>query len=467
MKLKYLAVLLLVPCLIKPALAQDYQYPSDEKVRQKLSEWQDKKFGLFMHWGLYAIPGIVESWSICSEDAGWIPRDSTANYEDYKRWYFDLRKQFNPTQFNPQIWADYAKKAGMQYLVFTTKHHDGFSMFDTKQSDFKVTASDVPFHADSRANITKEVFSAFRDKGLMVGAYFSKPDWHSPYYWWPRYATATRYNNYDIRLHPQQWDRFKQFTYNQIEELMSDYGNVDILWLDGGWVRPKSTINEEVKAWGMPIPDWDQDIEMPKIAKMARAKQPGLIMVDRTVHGEYENYRTPEQKVPDQPLNYPWETCMTIGDAWGYVPNDKYKSADSLIHLLADIVAKGGNLLLDVGPKPDGTFPQEVLDRLTEIGKWMDINKDAIYSTKPIAPFRSGNTCYTKGKKGDIYAIYLLPIGSSVGTKILLNNVPVKTNNVTVLGVGKAKTKMAVDNLEITLTDSAQKLKSAIVVRLN
>ncbi|RZK52525.1 MAG: alpha-L-fucosidase, partial [Pedobacter sp.] len=381
---------------------------TDEKVAAKLSQWGDKKFGLFMHWGIYSIPGIVESWSINSEDASWIPRDSTKNYEAYKKWYFDLNKQFNPVKFDPTIWASYAKKAGMQYVVFTTKHHDGFAMFDTKQSNYKITGSDVPFSTNPKANITKEVFSAFRKEGFMIGAYFSKPDWHNENYWWPRYATPDRNNNYDIRLHPQRWDSFKKFTYNQIEELMTDYGSVDILWLDGGWVRPKATVNDEVLSWGAPIPAWDQDINMLNIAKMARAKQPGLIMVDRTVHGEYENYQTPEQKIPEKPLSYPWETCMTMGDAWGYVPNDNYKSTNTLIHLLVDIVAKGGNFLLDVGPKPDGTFPGPVLQRLTEIGNWMDINKEAIYATRPIAPYKTENVCFTESKKGAVYALYLV-----------------------------------------------------------
>ena len=122
-----------------------------------------------MHWGIYSVPGIVESWSINSEDADWIPRDSTVNYDDYKKWYFNLNKQFNPVKFNPDQWAAYAKQAGMQYVVFTTKHHDGFAMFDTKQSDYKITAKEVPFSTNAKANITKEVFEAFRKKDFMIG----------------------------------------------------------------------------------------------------------------------------------------------------------------------------------------------------------------------------------------------------------------------------------------------------------
>ncbi|MGF1923899.1 MAG: alpha-L-fucosidase [Bacteroidia bacterium] len=445
---------------------QTYQPPSDSKVAAKLSEWNDKKFGLFMHWGIYSIPGIVESWSINSEDASWIPRDSTKNYEDYKRWYFDLNKQFNPVNFDPKIWASYAKGAGMKYVVFTTKHHDGFSMFDTQQSDYKITGKDVPFAKHPKADVTKEIFSAFREQGFMIGAYFSKPDWHNENYWWPRYATPDRNNNYDIRLHPERWTKFKQFTYKQIEELMSNYGNVDILWLDGGWVRPKATINAEVLSWGAPIPAWDQDIDMPNIAAMARQKQPGLIMVDRTVHGEYENYQTPEQKVPEKPLDYPWETCMTMGEAWGYVPNDKYKTANTLIHLLVDIVAKGGNFLLDIGPKPDGTLPESAIQRLTEIGYWMDINKEAIYETKPIAPYKTENVCFTKSKNGSIYALALINGDVPQATTIKLP--PILPKKVTLLGSKTSiKWKIVGNDLQVSIPSDASKLKHALVFKMN
>ncbi len=448
--------------------AQTYQPPGDAKVVTKLSQWSDKKFGLFMHWGIYSIPGIVESWSINSEDASWIPRDSTKNYEDYKRWYFDLSKQFNPVNFDPKIWASYAKKAGMQYVVFTTKHHDGFSMFDTKQSDYKITGKDVPFSTNPKTNITKEVFSAFREEGFMIGAYFSKPDWHNENYWWPRYATPDRNNNYDIRLHPDRWKKFKQFTYNQLEELMSDYGSVDILWLDGGWVRPKATINAEVLSWGAPIPAWDQDIDMSSIARMARAKQPGLIMVDRTVHGEYENYQTPEQRIPDKPLHYPWETCMTMGDAWGYVPNDNYKSTNTLVHLLIDIVAKGGNFLLDVGPKPDGTFPEVALQRLTEMGNWMDINNEAIYNSKPIAPYKTDNVCFTQHKNGSTYALFLVDEGKTIPKAITIKAVPKIPKKLTLLGVKSSlKWRQVGSDLLITLPKDVSILKHALVFKIS
>jgi alpha-L-fucosidase len=386
-----------------------YQVPTDPLVQQKLENWQDLKFGFMMHWGTYSQWGIVESWALCSEDQPWCtePRKGR-NYVDFKQDYENLITTFNPTQFDPDRWAEAAAGAGMKYVVFTTKHHDGFSMFDTQQTDYKVTAEDCPFSKNPKANIAKEIFEAFRKKDFMTGAYFSKPDWHHPDYWAPEWSTPNRCNNYDIRRYPERWQRFKDFTYNQIEELMTDYGTIDILWLDGGWVRPDSTITEEVIAWGYDIPEWEQDIDMPRIAKMARQKQPGLIMVDRTVHGPYENYTTPEQRVPDKVIDHPWETCMTMGGGWSYSFKPNYKSTRTLIHTLVDIVAKGGNFLLNVGPSPDGTLDEEAYKRLEEIGAWMDINGEAIYSSRPIAPYKEGKIAFTQNRHTqDIYAIYL------------------------------------------------------------
>ncbi|WP_443939998.1 alpha-L-fucosidase [Pedobacter sp. MW01-1-1] len=443
MKLKYFFALSLSIWLSK-SIAQDngihpqsekYDWPTDPTVKQKLDTWQDKKFGMIIHWGIYAVPGIVESWSICSES--WIGRDSTIAYDDYKKWYFGLKDQFNPTKFNPEQWAKAGKSAGMNYLVFTTKHHDGFAMFDTKQSDFSIAKG--PFASNPRADVAKYVFDAFRKEGFMIGAYFSKPDWHTEYYWWPKYATADRNNNYDIRKYTWRWNMYKQYTFNQIQELMTNYGSIDILWLDGGWVRPKETINKEVLSWGAPIPEWSQDINMAKIATMARKNQPGLLMVDRTVHGEFENYQTPEQKIPDHQIDNPWESCMTLGGAWGYVKNDKYKSAGVVIHKLVEIVAKGGSLLLGCGPKPDGTFPDEVVSRLNEIGKWTSVNGKAIYGTRITKNYQSGQTWFTQSKDAKKrYAIYCVKEGEKLGETIhWKGNAPKKGTNLTLLANGK------------------------------
>ncbi len=378
---------------------------TDPLVLRKLDWFQDQKFGLMMHWGPYSQWGVVESWSICSEDEPWCRR-SIPDYVEYKRRYEDLPKTFNPVKFDPASWARAAKDAGMRYVVQTTKHHDGFCMFDTKQTDYRITGPDVPFAKDPRANIVKEIFDAFRAEGFGIGAYFSKPDWHSPDYWAPDWATPDRNVNYDTAKYPERWKKFKDFTYRQIEELMTGYGPVDILWLDGGWVRPYPALPENLR--GLIKQPFNQDIDMPRIAAMARGHQPGLIVVDRTVTGRYENYRTPEQEVPEKPLPYVWETCMTMGDSWSYVPNDRYKPANRLIHLLVDIVSKGGNFLLNIGPDAEGELPAESLKRLAETRR-LDEGERRGRSTK------RGRSRLTKKPRpaspsladGTIYAIYL------------------------------------------------------------
>lgn len=413
----------------------NYVWPTDTLVLQKLHHWQGEKFGLLMHWGTYSEWGIVESWSLCPEDEGWTKR--TGKYADdyftYKKAYENLQTTFNPVDFNPDKWASAAKAAGMKYVVFTTKHHDGFCMFDTKQTDYKVTSSKTPFSSNPKANIAKEVFSSFRKQGFMIGAYFSKPDWHVPYYWWPYFPPKDRNVNYDPAKYPDVWNKFKQFTYNQIQELMTGYGSMDILWLDGGWVRPYS--EKEQKEQHI----FNQDIDMPKIAAMARKNQPGLIVVDRAVGGPYENYQTPEQQVPDKPLDHPWESCITMGNSWSYVPGDHYKPTNTLIHLLIRIVSRGGNFLLNIGPSPKGDWSDTAYARLKEIGSWMKINSSAIYNSKPIAPYAKDNLVFTQSEDGKATFIFIL-----TDDKNTAGNLTVPTNIQLPLGLISAKSKITV-----------------------
>ena len=233
-----------------------YEWPTDKQVVEKLHQWQDLKFGVLFHWGLYAVPGIVESWSICDED--WITRDTTMTYQQYKDWYWGQADKFNPTEFNPEQWASVMSDAGMKYMIFTTKHHDGFCMFDSKYTDFSIAHH--AFKDNPRRDVLKYVNEAFRKKNFMIGTYFSKPDWHSQDYWWDVYPTKRGRNvNYDVKKWPWRWNAYKEFTYNQMNEILSRYGKVDILWMDGGWVCKEN----------------NQDIDMPHIAEMARRNQPG------------------------------------------------------------------------------------------------------------------------------------------------------------------------------------------------
>jgi alpha-L-fucosidase len=428
-----------------------YTLPADKLVQAKLSQWGKIKFGLLMHWGTYSQWGVVESWSLCPEDEGWTVRKGpyAKDWFSYKQAYENLQTTFNPIKFNPEKWALAAKNAGMKYVVFTTKHHDGFNMFDTKQSDYKITGTNSPFANNPKANVAKEIFNAFRDQGFMTGAYFSKPDWNTPDYWWKYFPPKDRNVSYDPKKYPEKWESFKKFTYNQIEELMSDYGKIDILWLDGGWVRPFSSVDTSVE-WQRTIKH-NQDIDMGNIARMARTHQPGLLVVDRTVHGEYENYVTPEQQVPATYLPYPWESCMTLGNSWSYVPNDEYKTSRKVIHLLTEIVSKNGNLLLNIGPGPDGEWDPNAYARLEDIGKWIQVNGEAIYDAEADASLPGqGKWVFTK-KQDCIYAIYQLAAKEAISEIYKLNiNTASPIKKIQILGTDqKIIFKQASNNLSI------------------
>jgi alpha-L-fucosidase len=364
-----------------------------------------------------------------------------------------LQQTFNPIDFNPDRWASAAKDAGMKYVVFTTKHHDGFSMFDTKYSKYKITDPSCPFSSNAKSNIAKEVFSSFRKEGLMIGAYFSKPDWHSNDYWWRYFPLKDRNPSYDPKKYPEKWNAFKQLVYNQINELTSEYGSVDILWLDGGWVRPHTTIDKTVD-WQRSIP-YDQDIDMPKIAAMARKNQPGILVVDRTVSGAYENYVTPEQSVPEHYLPYPWESCITLGNSWSYVPNDRYKTLNKVLHILTDVVSRNGNLLLNIGVSPKGDWDAAAYLRLKEIGDWMKINSEAIYNTTgDNAVGQQGNIVFTLASQ-KMYAIYRAAEGENgLPEQVVINHLPDnKIKAVTLLGA-KDKVEWNFKNGQLTLNIS-------------
>jgi alpha-L-fucosidase len=452
--------IILILCLLKAFSvsgqehANTYIAPDDPLVIKQLEKWSDLKFGIFMHWGTYSQWGIVESWSLCPEDEGWTKRYGaySGDYYTYKNAYENLQKTFNPVDFDPNKWAKAAWDAGFRYMVFTMKHHDGFCMFDSEYTDYKITSPNTPFSSNPRANIGKEINEAFRQQGFMIGSYFSKPDWHCEYYWWPYFPPKDRNVNYDPKKYPDKWRQYKEFTYKQIEELLTDQGKVDILWLDGGWVRPYKSINPSIE-WQKTIP-YDQDIDMASIASMGRHLQPGLIVVDRSVGGEYENYQTPEQEIPAKPLDYPWETCMTMATSWSYVPGDKYKPAYNIIHNLIDIVAKGGNYLLNIGPSPMGDYDSAAYTRLKEIGDWMKVNGSAIYGTRPIAPYKSGNICFTQCKDLSVNAIYLAGKNETVipATVSVLGIIPSKGAKIQMPGYkSKLSWKMINDELIISI----------------
>ena len=391
---------------------QSYIAP-DENIRTSLSRWQDLKLGFMVHWGAYSQWGIVESWALSDDDSGWSRAHIALDGAEIKRRYPMLPATFNPVLFRPDDWAQAALEGGFRYFIFTTKHHDGFSMYDTKFSDYKITSPRYPFHSHPYADITRCLFDAFRSKGIRIGVYFSKPDWHCEHYWEPGKPSRSpsRGPTYNPLEDAEKWNRYKAYTHSQIGELMSSYGAVDILWLDGGWVNPRND---------------GQDLDMRTVAENARKEQPGLIIVDRTVGGEYENYITPEQTIPKTPLFIPWEACITLGTSFSYKNDDAYKSKRQLIHMLIDVVAKGGNLVLNAGAQPNGKLPAPALERMRAIGGWLARFGEAIYDTKPVPPYLTGNIGFT-ANANRTYAIRTLSENEEVKELIFPYAKPVQS----------------------------------------
>ncbi|MFD2118115.1 alpha-L-fucosidase [Paenibacillus yanchengensis] len=369
-----------------------YVKPQEELLQQRLEWFSDQKLGLMIHWGPYTQIGTI-SWAMSDEDSHWsrefLGEDWQGTGEEFREIYFALNKTFNPVFFDPAKWADLALDNGFKYLNFTTKHHDGFSMWDTKASDYKITGADTPFHTNKNADVTKRLFEEFRARGLGIAAYFSKADWHVPSYWAPNMERGTytaRGPSYNPLEHPELWEQFVQFTHQQMMELVADNGEIDMLWLDGGWVRAAH----------------NQDIRLGEFVEKARKVNPSLLVVDRTAGGKYENILTPEQRIPADVIHVPWESNITLGSKFSYRYDDVYKSYRELVIMLIDVVAKGGNLALNVAPRADGRLPQPSVNQIKAIGAWLKIHGEAIYATRPCAPYFDGDVYFTR-KENIVY----------------------------------------------------------------
>ncbi|NOV04731.1 alpha-L-fucosidase [Paenibacillus planticolens] len=377
--------------------AEQWVKPESPLLLERLEWFKDQKLGLMMHWAPYSQLGVISSWPLSDGDAAWSRAniDWGVDAEEFKQQYYALNKTFNPVRFQPELWADLAAENGFKYLNFTTKHHDGFCMWDTQTTDYRITGPDCPFHTHKYADVCKQLFDAFRAKGLGISTYFSKADWHTPSYWAPGMACGTvtsRGASYDPKEYPSLWEQFVQFTHEQIMELMTNYGRIDMLWLDGGWVRESR----------------GENIRLGEVVEKAREIQPWLLTADRGIGGQYENVITPEQTVPEGALDVPWESCITMGAGWSFRYENEldYKSVRQLIHLLIEVVAKGGNLALNVGPQPDGRLPKTAISRIKSLGEWLKVYGEGIYGTRICEPYSAGNSYFTR--KGDtIYAFYL------------------------------------------------------------
>jgi alpha-L-fucosidase len=364
------------------------QEPPDKE--KKMQWFEDAKLGIFIHWGIYTVNGIDESWSFYN---GYISHND----------YMNQLKGFDAKNYNPGEWAKLIKESGAKYAVLTTKHHDGVALWDTKCSDLNV-AKQSPAAKDLVQPFVKEL----RKSNLKVGLYFSLLDWSHPDY--PnKTKVEKRYETDSVK-----WNRFVDFNFCQLQELSQQF-NPDLYWFDG---------------------DWEQSAENWKareLSKMLRSRNKNVILNSR-IQG-YGDYATPEQGLPIiRPDSRYWELCMTMNDSWGFQHNDKnYKTPTQVINILVDCISKGGNLLLDIGPKADGTIPEEQVNILKELGRWTNKHSEAIYGTRAGIPADHFYGPTALNKSGDILYLYLpyKPIG-----QIMLKGIKNKINRIYVVGNG-------------------------------
>jgi len=324
----------------------------------RMAWWREARFGLFIHWGLYAIP--AGEWKDRTDHAEWILTTAQIPVDEYEK----FAPRFNPVKFNPEEWVKAAKDAGMKYIVITSKHHDGFCLFDSKMTDYDVMEA-TPFKQD----ILKELADECRRQGIKMCWYHSIMDWHHPDYL-PR-------RRWEIRSSEgADFDRYVEYMKGHVKELLTNYGEIGVMWFDGEWEHT-----------------WTRERGI-DLYNYVRSIAPEVIINNRVgkgragMAGTYDpesasgDFGTPEQEIPATGLGYDWETCMTMNDHWGYNKNDlNWKSAKDLIQKLVDIASKGGNFLLNVGPTAKGLFPQESTDRLKVMGEWKRVNGESIYGT--------------------------------------------------------------------------------------
>ncbi|WP_353183471.1 alpha-L-fucosidase [Parapedobacter lycopersici] len=349
-----------------PAWAQE----TPEHQTERMAWWRHDRFGMFIHWGLYAVPARHE----------WVQNHEQLSTEVYRDRYFE---RFDPDLYDPKEWAAQAKAAGMKYVVLTTRHHEGFSLWDTKYSDYKAT--NTPADRD----LLKPFVEAFRAEGLKVGFYFSMIDWHHPDFTIDRVHPLR--NNKEARAANarRNMDNFRQFLKNQLTELLTEYGKIDQLFFDFSYPGEDGKGHE----------DWDSE----GLLELARRLQPGIIINDRLDLNDKPwgwDYVTPEQFMPSawperDGVRVPWETCQTFSGSWGYHRDEHtWKSNNQLIAMLIEVVSKGGNLLLNVGPTARGNFDERAKERLAAIGKWMKYNNRSIYGCTAAPPaFEQPDNC--------------------------------------------------------------------------
>jgi len=331
---------------------------------QRMKWWEDARFGLFIHWGLYSVP--AGEWKGDTTHAEWIRTTAQIPIKEYEQFV----QQFDPEKFNAEEWVKMAKVAGMKYIVITSKHHDGFNMFNSKETDFDIMST--PFHRD----VMKELAAACKKEGIRFCFYHSIMDWHHPDY------TPRREWEKDRSTTGANFDSYVSYMKNELKELLTNYGKIGVLWFDGQWENT-----------------WTHE-RGTDLYEYVRSLQPSIIINNRVDVGREDrgatktgfagDFGTPEQEIPATGIpGADWESCMTMNNHWGYNSHDDHwKSSEDLIRKLIDIASKGGNFLLNIGPTAEGVFPQTSIERLKDIGSWMSVNHESIYGTKA-SPFKN------------------------------------------------------------------------------
>ncbi len=387
-----------VPCVIIllihfSLVVKSQQKISPDSIRSKMQWFQDAKLGIFIHWGIYAVNGIDESWSFYNRKISW-PE------------YMKQLQGFTAAKYDPVSWASVIKSSGARYAVITTKHHDGVALWDTKENHY-----DVVDNTPAKKDLLAPFYKALRREGIKAGAYFSLLDWSHPDY--PAFIKDS--NRYKISDHPQRWEKYRTFYLGQLTELNTLY-KPDLWWFDGDWEHSAD--------------EWKST----EIRRELLRVNPNAIINGR-LQG-YGDYETPEQNIPvSRPKYNWWELCMTINNNWGYQPADtNWKTPYEIITIFADVISNGGNMLLDIGPRADGSIPEQQLDVLKELGAWNRINEKAVFGTLPGIPQGHffGPTTISK----DSTKLYLFVEGNMSG-QLLLKGLDNKINEITVLGSGK------------------------------
>lgn len=381
---KHLTLLFLAIIMISTAVFSQ-EIPKEER----LAWFKDAKLGIFIHWGIYSVNGIDESWSFFN---GYI------SHEDYMK----QLDGFNAKKYDPVKWAQLIKESGAKYAVLTTKHHDGVALWNSKAGDLNVVKK-----SKAKKDLLKPFAKAIREQDLKLGFYYSLLDWSHPDY--PNFTRTEKRYEEDTK----RWGKFADFNFAQLEEL-NEY-HPDLWWFDGDW-------EQSAESW-----------KAPEVRQLLLEETPTTIINSR-LQG-YGDYATPEQGVPiSPPLNEYWELCMTMNNSWGYQQNDtEYKSPNQIIRILVDCISMGGNLLLDIGPKADGTIPEEQVNILKELGRWTQKHDAAIYGTRKGIPKEHFNGYTALSKDQNILYLY---VDNQPNGPLLIKGLKNKINRIWVVGNG-------------------------------